>query len=105
MNERVLEKARSKVKKNKKVKLGLLALKQWLLQVKSLIILMKTVIFICRGRNAGLADVETYRDQQDKKEQTGTHRDRKGETKRGRNRQGQTGTYRDRQGRTGMDRD
>ena len=30
----------------------------------STIILMKTVIFIYRGRNAGIANVEVYRDKQ-----------------------------------------
>ena len=84
LNERVLEKARSKERKNKKVKLGLHALKQWLLQVKSLFILMKTVIFICRGRNAGIANAETYRDKQ-------------GHTRTNRDRQGKTRTCRDRQ--------
>ena len=45
-------------------------------------ILMKTVIFICKGRHEGIANVETYRD-----------------------RQGQTRTDRDGQGRTGKDRE
>ena len=44
--------------------------------------LMRTVIFICRGRQEGIANVETYRD-----------------------RQGQTRTDRDGQGQTGIDRD
>ena len=43
---------------------------------------MKTVIFICRDRHEGIANVETYKD-----------------------RQGHTGTDRDRQGLTGTDKD
>ena len=39
----------------------------------TMFILMKTVIFICRGRNEGIANVETYRDRQ---EQTKINRDR-----------------------------
>ena len=54
--------------------------------------LMKTVIFICRGRPAGIANVETYRERQ-------------GQTRTNRNRQGHTRTSRDKQGETGTDRD
>ena len=57
----------------------------------TMFILMKTVIFICRGRHEGIANVETYRDRQ-------------GQTRTDRDRQGQTGTDRDRQGQTGTER-
>ena len=53
---------------------------------------MKTVIFICRGRHEGIANVETYRDRQG---QTGTDRDRQGQAGTNMDRQGQTGTSRD----------
>ena len=55
----------------------------------TMFILMKTVIFICKARHAGIANVETYRDRQG---QTGTDRDRQGQTRTSRDRQGQTGT-------------
>ena len=50
-------------------------------------ILMKTVIFICRGRHAGIANVETYRDRQ-------------GQTRTSRQKLGHTGTSRDKHGNT-----
>ena len=43
----------------------------------TIFILMKTVKFICMGRNAGKANVETYRDRYG---YTGTDRDGQGET-------------------------
>ena len=65
------------------------------------IILMKTVISICKGRHEGIANVETDRDRQgqtgtdkDKQGHTGTDRDRK-------DRQGQAGTSGDKQGQKG----
>ena len=58
----------------------------------TMFILMKTVIFICRGRHEGIANVETFRDIQ-------------GQTRTDRDRQGQAGTSIDRQGQTGTDRD
>ena len=60
----------------------------------TMFILMKTVIFICRGRNAGIANIETYRDRQG---QTGTNRDKQGQTRTDKDRQGQTGTVKDKQ--------
>ena len=39
----------------------------------TMLILIKTVILICRGRLEGIANVETYRDRQ---EQTGTYQDK-----------------------------
>ena len=54
----------------------------------TMFILMKTVIFICRGRHECIANVEIYRDRQGQK---ATDKDR----------QGQTGTDRGRQGRQG----
>ena len=81
-------------------------MEQWLLPAKSMSILMKTEIIICSGRNAIIANVETYRDRQgqtrtdrDRHGQTRTSRDRKEQTGTDWNRQGQAGTYRDIQGR------
>ena len=61
----------------------------------TMFILMKSIIFICRGRLEGIANVETYRDRQG---QTRTDRDGQGWTGTDRDRLGQTGTDRDRQG-------
>ena len=58
----------------------------------TMFILMKTVIFICRGRHEGMANVETYRDRQ---LQTRTDRDRQGQTRTSRDKHGPTGTDRD----------
>ena len=60
----------------------------------TMVILMKTVLFICRGRYAGIANIETYRDRQG---QTGTNRDKQGQTRTDKDRQGQTGTVKDKQ--------
>ena len=60
----------------------------------TMFILMKTVIFIYKGRNVCIANVETYRDRQG---QTGKDRDRQGQTRIDRDRKGQAGTDRDRQ--------
>ena len=68
----------------------------------TMFILMNTVIIICRGGNAGIANVETYKDRQG---QLGTNKDRKGQTGTDRDRQGQAGTDRDRQGQAGTSRD
>ena len=68
----------------------------------TMFILMKTVMFFCRGRNSGRANVETYRDKQGQKR---THRDRQGRTGTGRDRQRQTWTDMDIQGQAGTDRD
>ena len=65
-------------------------------------ILMKTVIFILRGRNAGIAKVETYMDRQGP---TGTDKDRHRQARTDKDKQGQTGTDRDRQGQAGTSRD
>ena len=61
----------------------------------TMFILMKTVIFICRGRHEGMANVETYRDRQ---LQTRTDRDRQGQTGTDKDKQGKAWTDRDRQG-------
>ena len=58
----------------------------------TMFILMKNVIFICRGRHEGIANVDTYRDRQG---QTATYRDRQGQAGTSMNRQGQVGTSRD----------
>ena len=58
----------------------------------TMFILMKNVIFICRGRHEGIANVETYRNRQ-------------GQTRTDRDRQGQTGTDKDKQGQAWADRD
>ena len=42
----------------------------------TMFILMKTVIFICRGRHEGIANVETYRDGQG---ENGTDKDKQGQ--------------------------
>ena len=55
----------------------------------TMFILMKTGIFICRGRHENIANVETYRDGQG---QTGTDRDRQGKTGTDMDKQGQTRT-------------
>ena len=57
----------------------------------TMFILLKTVIFICRGRHEGIANEETYRDRQG---QTRTDRDRQGQTRTSRDRHGQTVTDR-----------
>ena len=88
LNERGIEEARSKVKKKEEVKKRFACIGTVDLASKvnvTVFILMKTVIFICRGRSAGIANVGTDRD---RKRQTGTDRDK----------QGHTGTYKDRQG-------
>ena len=61
-------------------------------------ILMKTIIFICRGRHEVIANVETYRDNHG---QTRTDRNIQGQTRTSRDKQGQTGTSRDKQGQKG----
>ena len=48
----------------------------------TMLILIKTIMFICRGRHEGVANLETYRD-----------------------RQGQTGTDKEKQGQAGANRD
>ena len=58
----------------------------------TMFMLMKTVIFICRGRHAGVANVKTYRYRQ-------------GQTRTDRDRQGQAGTRRENHGQTGTGRD
>ena len=55
----------------------------------NMFLLMNTVIFICRGRHEGIANVEKYRDRQG---QTGTERDRQGQSRTSRDKHGQTGT-------------
>ena len=56
------------------------------------VILMKIVIFICRGKHEGIANVETDRDRQG---QTRTDKDRQGQTRIIRDKHGQAGTDRD----------
>ena len=58
----------------------------------TMFILMKAVIFICRGRHEGIANLETYRERQG---QTRTDRDRQGQTRTSRDKHAQTGTDRD----------
>ena len=58
----------------------------------TMFILMKTGIFICRGRHEGIENVETYRERHG---QTGTDKERQGHTRISRNKHGQTGTDRD----------
>ena len=56
----------------------------------TMFILMKTVIIICRGRNEGIANIETYR---------------AGHTETNGDRQGQTGTDKDKQEQTETNND
>ena len=63
--------------------------------ILTMFILMKPIIFICRGRHEGIANVETYRDIQG---QTGTYRDRQGDKRTSRDKHGPTRTIRDKQG-------
>ena len=56
----------------------------------TMFILMKTLLFICRGRHEGKENVETYRNRQ---RQTDKER------------QGHTGTDKDKQGQAWTDRD
>ena len=89
MNEIVLveRKIRSKEEKEKvKISLACIRTVAFTIEVTvNMLILMKTVIFICRGRNTGVANAETYRDKQG---YTRTNRDRQGETRTCRDRQG-----------------
>ena len=64
----------------------------------TMLILMKTFIFICRGRHEGIANVETDRNRQG---QTGIDKDKQGHARTVRDRQGQTGTSRDKQAQQG----
>ena len=71
----------------------------------TMFILMKTIIFICKGRHKGIANVETYRDGQgqtrtdrDGQGQTGTEKDKHGQAWTDKDRQGQVRTSRDRKG-------
>ena len=57
----------------------------------TILILMKTVKFICSGKNACIASVDTYRD---RKGQTGKKRDRQGQTVTDRDRKEQAGAER-----------
>ena len=61
-------------------------------------ILLKTVIFICRGRYEGIAHVETCRDRQGHKrtdEETRTSRDKQGQAWTDRDKYGKAGTKRE----------
>ena len=113
LNERAIEEARWKVKKEIETRFACIETVPFARKVNvTMLILMKTVIFICRGRHEGIASVETYRDRQgqtrtdrDIQGQTGTDRDRQGQTRTDRDRQGQTRTRRDIQGQTRTSRD
>ena len=95
--------ARWKVKKKLKTRFACIGTVAFARKVNvTMFILMKTVIFICRGRHEGITNVKTYRDRQG---QTRTDRDRQGQTGTDRDRQGQAGTSMDRQGQVGTSRD
>ena len=64
----------------------------------TIFILMKTVIFICRGRHEDIENVKIYRERQG---QTRTDRDILGQIRTSRDKHGQTGTSRDKQGQKG----
>ena len=65
-------------------------------------IMIKIVIFICRGRHEDIAKVETYRDRQG---QARTDSDRQGYTGTDRDRQEKAGPIMDKQGQVGTSRD
>ena len=72
----MVEKERSKVKEKKEVKIMFACIGTVTITSKvniTILIFIKTEIFICRGRNSGIANVETYRDKQG---QTRTYRER-----------------------------
>ena len=90
MNERVIEEAISKVKKTDKIthKVSYIGTGDFASKViVTEFILMKTVLIIFREENAGMANIESYKDRQ---EQTGTAKERQGRTRTSRDRQGQT---------------
>ena len=65
LNKRVIEEARLKVKKMFKTRFACIGTVALARRVNpAMFILIKTVIFICRGRHKGMANVETYRDRQ-----------------------------------------
>ena len=100
LNGRAIREARWKVKKKFQTCIGRVALAR---KVNvTMFILMKTFIFICRGRHEGMANVETYRDRQ---LQTRTDRDRQGQTRTSKDKHGQAWTDMDRQGQSGTERE
>ena len=93
LNERDIEEARGKVKKKVKTWFACIGTVAFARKVNvTMFILMKTGIFICRGRHEGIANVETYRDRQG---QTMTDRDKQGQTRTSRDKHGQTESDRD----------
>ena len=60
-------------KKVKKTRFACIGTVPFARKVNVTLFILKAVIFICRGRNDGIANVKTYRDRQG---QTGTYRDR-----------------------------
>ena len=96
LNERVIEEARWKVKKKLITRFACIGTVPFARKVHvTLFIVMKTVIFIYRGRHEGITNVETHRDRQG---QIGTYRDRQGQARTSMDRQGDVGTSRDRKG-------
>ena len=92
MDERVVGKTRSKVKKKQEIQIMFAGFGKVAFTSKvnlTMIILMKTMVFICRGRNAGIANVEGQTGS-DRQGQTKTDRDIEGV--KGKDRQRQTGT-------------
>ena len=92
---------RSKIKVKKKLKTRFVCIGTVAYARKvnvTMFIMMKTVIFICRGRHEGITNEEKYRDIQG---QTRTDRDRQGQTMTCRDRQGHTRTSKDKQGQKG----
>ena len=102
LNERVIEEARWRVKKKLKTRFACIRKVPFARNVDvTMFRLMKTFIFICRGRHEGTSNVETYRDRQG---QTGTDKARQGHTGTDKDKKGQAWTDRDKQGQAGTER-
>ena len=77
LNERAIKEARWKVKKELETRFACIETVPFAREIHvTKFILMKTVIFIGRGRHEGIASVDTYRDIQG---QTGTDKDKQGQ--------------------------
>ena len=91
----LLRKRKQDKKKRKRLKTRLARIGTVLFASKvnvTMFILMKTIIFICRVRHEGIANVETDRDRQ---ENTRTDKDIQGQTRTSRDKPGQAWTDRD----------
>ena len=99
-HERVIEEAIGKVKKKFKTRFACIGTGAFAWKVNVItFILMKTVIFICRGREC------RYSKCRDIQGQPGTYKDSQGQTRTSKNKQGQAATSSDKQRQAGTDRD